>query len=270
MPLTVRASSLSGWFDCPRRWAGRHLGPVLRDMGYDVREIPSSIGAAVGSGSHAAIAHDLEHKMETGALAGWDEVEGRGEQELVDRIQAEGVAWDDTTPSLSDAQFTVRRIVRRYREDVGAVVKPVAVERRINAKHRTGIVLSGQQDVVVADPFTLRDVKTGRNRSANFAQYGAYTTLLRSHAMTVYRVIEDYIARVAVTKEQPPVRHVIYELEACEQQCDRTIVSIHDTFAQFDKRQSIDVFTPNPSSSLCSDKFCPLHSTDACPFGRVK
>lgn len=270
MSLTVRASSLSSWFDCPRRWAARQMGPLLKDLGYDVRSLPSSIGAVVGSGTHAAVAHDLEHKMEHGRLADWSEVEGRGETELLERMQQEGVAWDEVTPSLSDAQMTVRRLARQYRRDVGETVKPVAVERRIKAKHHTGIILSGQQDVVVSDPSTLRDLKTGKNRSANWSQYGSYTLLLRSHAMAVLKIIEDYLQRVALSKDQPPVRHVIYDLAACEAQTERTLKSIATTMAEFDRRQDLDVFTPNPSSYLCSDKFCPLHGTDSCVYGRTK
>lgn len=273
MEITVRASSLSGYFDCQRRWAARQLSPLLRDIGYSVRAIRPSIGAAVGSGAHSSVAHDLQHKLEKGELANWSEVEQIGVAELQSRIQEEGVDWDDVTPSLSDAQRTVARLARSYRLHTAPNLKPFAVERRIKAKHPTGLILSGQQDVVIQDAggrHGLRDLKTGKRRAANWAQYGAYSRLLRSHKMPVETVTEDYLARVPLDKEQPPPVPHDYDLAACEQATESVMTSVADRLKAFHATGDIGVWPANPSSSLCSERFCPAWGTTTCPFGRKR
>lgn len=268
--LTIRASSLSNYPDCPRRWAARHLRRVLAMHGFTVRKLPNSVGAAIGSGTHAATAHDLEYRIDHDDLPPWSETESKGIAELEARIEDEGVIWDDVSPDLSDAQKQVVRLAKTYREQVASKVRPLSVEKRLNARHSSGIILSGQQDLTVTDPMTLRDTKTGKFRGANFAQYGAYSRLLRAHGHPVDQVVEDFVRRVPLRNAQPPVLHVTYDIAACEQQAETVLNRIKADVEAFEETGDPDSFLANPSSMLCTDKHCPAHSTDLCPFGRKR
>lgn len=268
MDIVVRASSTSGFPDCERRWAARHLPSLVKDAGYDLRELPSSIGAAIGSGTHSAVAFDLRHKMEHGELAPFDEVEDRGVTELKQRIEDEGVIWDNISTDLSDAQLQVRRLSRTYRQQVGQYIKPIAVERRLEARHSSGLIASGQSDVNVIEPNALDDTKTGKSRSANHAQYGIYTRLLRSHGFIVDVLRERYIPTVSLKREQPPVETIEYDIATCEQQAESVMRRIDRGVQEFNETGDCETWLANPSSYLCSPKSCPAHGTSFCSLGR--
>lgn len=243
---------------------------AIEAAGYKLRDLPSSVGAAIGSGTHTAVAHDLTHKMEHGAFGSVDEAVDLGINEMELRIAEEGVMWDEVSPNLSDAQKQVRRLARTYREQIGERITPAAVERRLNAAITPALTLSGQQDVVVAEPSTLRDLKTGKMASSNWGQYGAYSMLLRAHGVYVDRIVEDFVKRSPLRSPQDAVREIEYDIVACEQQTERVIGAIQDDLARWDETGEREAFLPNPSSSLCTDRFCPAWGTSFCPMGKKR
>lgn len=269
--VEARSSSLSQFPDCERRWAARNLRGELAMYGWSVRILPNSVGAVIGSGTHAAVAYDLTHKMETGELAGQADCLEVGVEELRNRIAEEGVIYDDVSPDVNNAESQVRRLHHVYRNQVGARVKPVAVERRLRGRHKSGIVSSGQQDLVVVDPVTLKDLKTGKVRGANHAQYGNYSQLLRSHGTPVAQIFEDFTRRAPLSKPQPPVVEVRYDLEACETMADAVLNRIAERIERFRRTGGDrDVWLANPNSMLCRDTTCPAHGTPFCQYGRSR
>lgn len=268
LDITVRCSSLSQYTDCPRRWAARHLRGILYSAGFYLRSLPSSVGAVIGSGTHAAIAFDLEHKMRTGDLARFQHAIDHGIAELEERIEQEGVAYDEISQDKSGAQAQVMRLARVYREDIGSKITPIVVEERMNTRHATGLIISGQIDNLLERPNRLRDVKTGKKRGANFAQYGGYSRNLRAHGKPIASIKEDFIARVALNKEQPRVVPVDYDIDVCEMQAEQTIQRIARDYGQFERTGDREVFAANPASSLCNERFCPAWGTSLCPLGR--
>jgi len=266
----VRASSLSQYPDCPRRWAARHLRGDVEAAGHTVRALPSSVGALVGSGTHAAVAHDLTHKMEHGDFGPWDEVEQRGIQEFDDRLGDEGVQWDQVTPTVSDGHQTVARLARTYRAQIGAILTPISVERRLTARHSTGITVSGQSDVTVIAPADLDDLKTGKNQTANQAQYGCYSMLQRSHGQPITGIVEDFARRVPLGKPQPPITRTRYDLSACERQAEVILQRLARDITEFRRTGNREVWLANPNSVLCGEKYCPAHGTNWCPYGRSR
>lgn len=268
--IVARASSLPQYADCPRRWAARHLRREIAPLGFALREIPTHIGAATGSATHVAGAFILEVKMRTGELGNQAEAEQRALERLALDIEP-GAAWDDTTADLNAAQRQVVRQAKTYRLHVAAKVEPVAVERRLQARHpATGIVVSGQQDVVVAKPDTLRDLKTGTRRAAHYAQYGTYSRLLRSHGRPIQRIVEDYVKRVRKDAEQPLPLEIQYDVSTCEAATEGTLRRIARDVDEFRRTGSPEAFLGNPSSMLCSARFCPAHSTKWCALGRER
>lgn len=246
------------------------MASTILSAGYTLRTIPNSIGAAVGSGTHAVMAFDLEHVMNTGDLPNWGEAEDRGVEELKSRIEDEGVYWDDVTPNLSSAQKQVARLGKTYRYEVADAVVPVAVEKRRKLRHND-LILSGQTDLVVTAPDALRDLKTGKARAGNYAQYGCYSLLLRTHGLPIAVIIEDYLQRVPLDHEQPPVQQNRYDVQDCEILALHVLARIREDIDRF--RQSggeANIVLANPNSYLCGEKFCPAHGTNFCAYGKAK
>lgn len=266
--LVIRASSLPQFSDCPRRWAARHLRREITAAGYELRETGRHIGACTGSATHVGAAFTLQHKIDTGELGNATEAEQRAMESLEHDVR-EGAGWDKVTPNLSDAQVQVRRQIGVYRLHVASTVKPVAVERRLRARHKSGITISGTQDLVITEPEILRDLKTGgHGPSVNAGQYGAYSALLRSHGIHVTGIIEDFVARVRPDHQQPRPVEIAYDIGVAERTTESIIRRITADVADFRRTGEPESFLANPQSVLCSDRYCPAWGTKWCEIGR--
>ena len=230
------------------------------DAGYRLREIYSSVGASVGTATHAAVASCMTEKMNSGNLGNQTEDEQRGLASLEETV-GYGVSWDQTTPNLSTGQKQVVRMYRSYRFTLAEVVHPRAVERRLEFKTKAGNVLSGQVDITDEG---LRDLKTGVVRRANGAQYGAYSLLARISGETVSRIVEDYVQRVDVQRDQPPPLEVAYDVRLSERVAANTIAEVESRYARFMANGDNMVFSANPNSVLCGERFCQAHGTNWC------
>ena len=78
MSIVIRPSSLPSWPDCQRRTAARTAGALVKEMGYGLRQLPQRAGPAVGTATHAAVAHTMQAKIDTGASANQTETEQAG------------------------------------------------------------------------------------------------------------------------------------------------------------------------------------------------
>ena len=52
--LKIRVSMLPIWFDCARRASAKQYYKMICSSGYSLRELPNSIGSAIGTGVHKA------------------------------------------------------------------------------------------------------------------------------------------------------------------------------------------------------------------------
>lgn len=265
----IRASSLPEYPDCSRRWAARHLWADVRAAGYELRSTRKHVRAMTGTATHVGMAHMLETKMATGDLGNLAETEQRSLDSLKSDTE-QGATWDQLTDSMNTAQAQVLKQVRSYRVHVAAKLEPIAVERRLNATHAaTGIRVSGQTDVIVVKPDTLRDLKTGREPGANFSQYGMYSRLGRSHGHAIGSIVEDFVRTVRPDKEQPAPIAIPYDIEACERATESILGRIAQDVARFRQDYNPEAFLANPKSTLCTPQFCPAHGTAWCRVGRA-
>lgn len=271
--LVIRPSSLTGFQDCPRRWSARHLSKELAAAGYDLRsDTVRSVGAHVGTGVHAAASFSMQEKMRTGALGTDTDAEELGIEAFRDRAGAEGVDWDDATPDVTTAEKQIRRMSRAWRRGDAATMMPLQVEERLEATVAPGLVLSGQIDALAGDPdHVVRDLKTGTRRRGNAAQYGAYALIWRAHGHDPVGIVEDYLARVRLSKEQPPPEAHAIDLAAAQHEAFETIEAIGRAVDEFRRRVADPngrppemAFRANPASALCSARWCPAHGTNAC------
>lgn len=274
MNTVIRASSLPGYSDCQRRWAARTLHSELRAAGYDVSEHKiTSIGASVGTGVHGGAAVMLLEKMKNGEVAE-TVISQAGDfaiNELTEKSK-EGVLWDKATENMNDAQKQVLRMLTVYRLGVMPNINPVAVERRLEADLGNGFTLSGQSDLQTLQPGDIRDTKTGTVARQHFAQIGSYSLLARTRhkEFPVTQLHVDFIPRVSMKKPQPEAIVEEYDQVIAENAAQATIDHIKTAVAEFRRRVTDgdappeNAFLANPSSMLCSAKWCPAHGTNFC------
>ena len=259
--ITIRPSSGPSYCDCALRTIAKTYPFLLREAGYEPRQLPSSVGAAVGSGVHRAGEYSLKLKMQTGHDIGTDDdAVDAAIAEFDDRIE-EGVIWDDTTPTRDAAQKQIDVMSKLYRSRIVPKLDPVMIEERIELEYAPGYIISGQPDVVTSG---LRDTKTGVIRRANGVQYGNYCALLKSRRVPVASITEDYIRRVPLSKTQPEPESHAYDVNTCILAAKATNDRIVNDINRFIRTGDLNTFIANPASMMCSDKYCPAHGTDIC------
>lgn len=285
MTIVIRASSTSGYLDCQLRAATSQLGRLFEEHGHQLGRGNSNVGALIGSGVHKAGEVALVERMMTGNLTPLSAMEDAGLEEFRTRLDQEGgpgLVMDDDSPTLNDAERQVRRMAARYREDVVTKAYPIAVENRIEAATDVeDVTLSGQADLLhldrvqsedgADDSFLLRDTKTSRRPGNPFrfaAQLGSYSLLYRTRGFTADRGQIDSIQRVKLTKPQPPVVAQPFDLIAAEQVATAVLHDFGTKAVAFRKDGNPARFLANPSSQLCSPKFCRAWGSSVCPATR--
>ena len=274
-PRVIRPSSLTTQIDCGRRWAAVHLAPLVMQAGYTLGERrPLHVGAAVGSGVHAAASYTLEAKRRTGELGNEAEAVDRAEAEFMERGQ-HGLVWDATTDQLPTAQQQLRRMTRSYRRHLAWQLQPMIIEQRFECDVGDGWVLSGQTDSLNGDPDRdVHDLKTGTHQRANGVQYACYHIILDAHGYRPARIVEDFLRRVKLKTEQPPPESTAIPLAPAIADAWDAIDDIKRATAEFERRivsggrPPHAAFRANPQSQLCSPRFCPAFGTDFCKSHR--
>lgn len=259
MTITIRPSSLTSYADCARRTIARSMSALPRDAGFTLRQVDSSIGANVGTGTHTAVAHFLTEKMRTGSLGSASAAEDAGIASLHEEA-AKGVAYDATTPDLSTGERQVRRQADAYRRLVAPKVEPVMVEERLEAAFGP-FLISGQVDVATDG---VRDLKTGKNHTIHMPQLGAYSLLLKAHGQSSAFIIEDYVPRGSLAKPQGDPISTPYDAALTENVAKKTILRMARDVQEFQQSGDPLVFAANPGSMLCSERLCPAWGTSFC------
>lgn len=276
-PLVLRGSSLSAFVDCQLRAAGHAFPHLFQEHGHDLLPRRTNVGALVGSGVHGGAEVALTELLLGGSPSPLDVLEDAGiaayRRRWDEDAGDEPVVMDDDTPDRDAGEAQVRRMVRRYRDDIVPRVRPVAVERRLEAQAAPGLVISGQSDLLALDAeeggrTVLHDSKTGRRRMSPWkhaAQLGVYSLLLRSRGLPVDGCQIDFMQRVKPTREQPPVERQPVGIFEAERIAHAVIKDFGTKALAFRQDGDPSRFLPNPSSLLCSRKYCRLWGTRACP-----
>lgn len=270
-PVFVRASSLSGYADCPRRSAAKLFKAEILAAGYDLRETDRNIGASIGTAVHAAAAMTLREKMERGAPAPLSAATDCAVEEYR-TIAEEGMLFDRETPTGNAAETQIVRMVDTFQRAVVPEIEPVIVEERMEANTGFGLVLTGQSDVLAREPGRLIDLKTGKRQAMHAPQICAYSLLSKSHGLPVNEAAVKFIQRVPVSKPQPEPVTTPYALAQAENAAVNVLRHIKGDLQTFrEGNQELGIlpgdawsFAANPSSMLCSAKWCPAHGTQFC------
>jgi hypothetical protein len=258
----IRASSLSELFDCPARWEAKHLlgmrGP---------RSAPAQLGTAVHAGTAVFDSSRLPGGSPVSAMDAADAV--------VKAIHhpEEDVDWADQSPR--DAERIALALHTKYCFDVAPRQKYLGVEVTCEKLElpELGIALTGTNDRIrmVGDRRGITDLKTGGRAVGSDGkavtqkhelQLGVYE-LLAEHAMGVRidapaQIVGMNTGKTAASQrvglgEVRNARQVLLGKDGEPGALERAAEIIHS-----------GNFYGNPSSFLCSGKFCPRHAV--CTF----
>jgi hypothetical protein len=265
-PTIIRASALSSYPDCNRRGAARLFRPEIEAAGYRLRHTQRTIGAAIGTAVHKAAQVLLTEKAASGVLPPASVGTDAALDELHVQLGQGDIAYDRPTLNRNEATRQAIGMTRIYRSVVGPQVEPILVEERLEAEIAPGLILSGQPDLVAREPGAIRDLKTGARRPTSVApQIGAYSLLARTHQIDIQEASIDFVQRVRHTRPQPDPISVSMQIALAETAATRILAHINDdlnTFRHGDHAKNILTgdawsFVANPSSTLCSEKYCP-------------
>lgn len=270
-PLVVRASSLPGYQDCPRRTAARVFRREVEAAGYALGDTPLGIGAVIGTSVHRGASLSLEWKARTGNLPATSASTDAAIETLREQLQR-GVTFDKEADGTAAAEKQVWRMTASYLAEVAPTVVPIIVETRLEVDTGLGFILSGQSDVIAREPGRVRDLKTGKKRGNYKPQIGAYSLLARAHGMDIKETVEDFVQRVPLSRPQPFAITVPHDLAAAETAAVNVLRHMADDLRVFTEgsraRRVLPgdpwAFPANPSSMLCGAKYCPAHGTAFC------
>lgn len=278
---TVRASGTSKWPDCPRREAAKAFRPLITAHGYELHNPMSNVGAIIGSAVHRGSEVAMSEKLSRGEAGPLQHSIDAAIEEGKKRSSEEGCYFDDAAPTINDRDKQIIRMTEAYYTAIVPKVQPITVERRLEARIpwvRQNIVLSGQSDQVAREPNAIRDTKTGKMRGNHKPQIGCYGLLERANGAEIDVGIEDFVQRVSLKKPQPAPVTFSFDIAECESAAVSIIKNIDaslTTYLEGDITRNIAAgdpasFMANPSSSLCSNKFCPAWGTAWCKEGMTR
>ena len=257
--VSIRASSLPELFDCPARWAAKHL----RGM-----RIPMSGKAALGKAIHASTgAFDAARVLGSPITA--DDAAGAAVDALMK--PDEEVDWSDDSPQA--AEKIALALHGKYCGTVAPTQEFVAVEAKCDALTISdlGITLTGTIDRVYRDDdgsLGIADIKSGKTVvSADM------TVKTQGHGLQL--ATYELLAEVAI--QQPlraPARIIGMQTGATEKaqriaigQIDSprdALIGTEEAPGALQYAASIiksGLFHHNPRSHLCGERFCPVWST---------
>lgn len=266
--IDIHPSSLTEYADCPRRAAAKMLRRDINHAGYTLREPNRVIGASVGTAVHTGAQYTLDCKIDTGTLAPLKDTQERAMDMLQTGI-ADGIVWDDTSPNRNTAEKQTLRMVGEYMKSIAPAIEPMRVEYKMSYPISEGYQIVGTIDLLADFPSALRDLKTGAKMKMHLPQIGGYHYMLRKHGHPVQKLAVDYLPRVSINKSQPPAQYHEYDAQLAEQSAAAVIRRFMSDHKEFEKRrvagQPLEfAFLANPSSMLCSKKYCPAHGTQFC------
>lgn len=278
----VRSSSLNTWQDCRRRWAVYQMFDELVGLGYNLRRTATSVGAHVGTGAHAAVAHAWGTYAQVGEFPHDDDCLHHGVTEYAARKVEDGVLFDDTTQNDGHAEIAIRKIFAAYQQMYqGAAFRPIAVEKRLYMRIGNGWVLSGQMDklgrmvtMFNADTLVLNDLKTGVRQPFPTPQLGSYDLLTEANLQAPEVAQMTFIRRTRPNTDQPPPLVRAYDRRQIRQEARRYLHQIPLAVSEFREKGGSDptAFDANPGSFLCGPKYCAACHVNSnfCTAGRAK
>lgn len=254
--VTIRASALPDFLDCPARAEAKHLRGL---------RTPNSGAAQIGTAIHASTAMYDRSKL-NGAGLTIDETAGAA----VDAIYKPefDVVWDDDYPA-HDAEKTAVALHKRYCGEIAPKQEYVAVEATCERLEITdiGLALTGTTDRIhkSEDGFAIDDLKSGKTA---VRADGRVETKGHTYQMGVYELLAEKASGLSITGPAQVIGLQTGKTEKAQRVAIGTIAGARDVLLGDDDSPGIlemvakmvhaGSFFGNPRSMLCGEKFCPI------------
>lgn len=255
----IRASSLAELFDCPARWAAKHI---------DGKALPKSAAAQLGTAVHAGTA-----AFDQARLPGGDPISADDAAEALVRAihqPEDEVDWEDSSPS--ETERIALALHTKYCSDIAPRQEYLGVEVKCERLEipELGIALTGTTDRVRKTPrgHGISDIKTGGKAvstdgravtQGHAIQLGVYE-LLAEHAMGLPITEPAQIVGMQTAKTPSAQRVGLGEVENPR----AALVGTEEEPGLLEHASRLirsGAFYGNPKSYLCSAKYCPAHPT---------
>ena len=259
----VRASSWPALFDCAFRWEGEHLHGITK---------PAGMRALLGTSIHAGTAAYDQGRIEHNSITIDDSA-----SVLVETLRQPGFDVDYAADDLSvrEAERIGLTLLGKYCREVSPLYTFAAVEMKtkpldIDCGGRIIIRLTGTMDrsrLVKSERLRVNDLKSGgaavQNGKANThghgPQIGTYCLL---HEHTIGETVSDTSEIIGLKTKGKP------EIETGEIEGAKQLMTGTDEYPGLIEIASnmfrTGLFPPNPSSILCSKKYCARWNS--CPY----
>jgi hypothetical protein len=266
--INIRASMLPSYNDCPRRAAANQWRPIITEMGFALREVSTSIGAAVGTSCHEAAKLMIECKMQGTQHKMTDIIDAAFSN--LHKGTVAGVTLDNTTTSINEAEKQISVLALAFERDVLPSTESVELELQMKARITDDAEFTGRCDTEQVDE-TIDDWKYGSKMRYYGSQLGGYSILKKSRTgKSAKRVSIYHLPRVSVKKSYPGTARYFYNVESCEVAAFYAIQRIKADIDKFIKTQNPWIFPANPMSMMCSEKYCPAFGTSFCELTERK
>lgn len=258
--VTIRASSLAEIFDCPARWAAKHL---------DGLSLPSSAAAALGTAIHAGTAAFDQSRLPGSTPITADDAAGA----LVDAIyHPEGdIDWEDTKPQ--DAERIGLALHTRYCAEIAPTRTYVGVEVRCERLEipDLGLALTGTTDRIREyenGSVGVSDLKSGARAVGTD---GAAVTQGHAPQLGVYELIAEHAIGRDITAPAEIIGLNTGKTPAAQRVGTGAIHGARAALIGDESNPGLlelaskiihgGIFYGNPKSVLCSERYCPAFST---------
>ncbi len=263
--VTIRASALSDFLDCPARAEAKHLRGL---------RTPSSGASQIGTAIHKSTA-----LFDSSKLAGNGLTANESAGAAVDAIQRpeHDVIWDDDY-SVKDAEKTAIALHTRYCGEIAPQQEYVAVEAKCERLEITdiGLALTGTTDRVskTENGYGIRDLKTGKTA---VRADGHVKTDGHRYQIGVYELLAERASGLPITEPAQIIGMQTGKTEKGQRVAvSEGIVGARDVLiGEADSPGVLEMvakmvhsgsFFGNPRSMLCGEKFCPIWAQ--CKFRR--
>lgn len=265
--MIFRLSGLNSWHDCQRRVAAKCYRDQIPGLDAVLRPESNHIGSSVGTACHAGVESLLRAKMQGLSKPASLAIDG-AVAELEKLLNESPAEMDDATGNRNDAIRQVASIVDIFAENVLPKFSPVRIEERFEFS-RGDLTFSGQIDWQ-DNKFNICDLKTSKHLGVYFPQIGGYNINLGENKIPTgeYSFVV-HIPRLKV-KHDPYSKILRYNTVDCEKVARKYMNQIEQKFAAFDDSQNPEIFSANPASTLCNEKYCPAFGTEFCNISRIK
>lgn len=257
--VLIRASSLAELFDCPARWAAKHL---------DGLRMPRSAAAQLGTAVHAGTAVFDSSRLPGASPVTADDAAGA----LVDAIHKpeEEVDWDDSKPQ--DVERIALALHTRYCTEVAPQQQYVGVEVKCEKLELPdlGIALTGTTDRVRVTPQGngIVDLKTGKTA---VSAEGKANTQGHATQLGVYELLAQHATGIDITAPAQIVGMNTGKTPAAQRVAAADVPDARAALVGTEEQPGLlehasrlirsGAFYGNAKSYLCSERYCPAHST---------